>query len=53
MSTGVRIFVCLLAGLITFIVLAIIGFKSNNMGAMIGVAIGLTALITKNYRNDS
>lgn len=51
MSSKQRIIVCLVVGLITFIVMAAAGLRPS--GVIIGSAIGLTAIITQNFRNDT
>lgn len=51
MSSKQRIVVCLIAGILALIIMAIAGLKPS--GVIIGSAIGLTAIITQNFRNDT
>lgn len=50
MSSGQRVFVCILAGIITFVIMLVAGIKPS--GVTIGVVIGITAMITQGFRND-
>lgn len=50
MSSSQRVIICILAGIITFLVMLGAGLKPS--GVTIGVVIGLFALITQGFRND-
>lgn len=50
MSSSQRVFVCILAGIITFVIMLVAGVKPS--GVTIGVVIGITAMITQGFRND-
>lgn len=50
MSSGLRVFVCILAGVIAYLVMLGAGLKPS--GVTIGVVIGITAMITQGFRND-
>jgi len=50
MSSTQRIIVSLVAGLAAFIIMAVIGMKPS--AAIIAAAIGITAMLTQNSRND-
>lgn len=50
MSPSQRVVVSLIAGFAVFIVMALIGIKPS--APLIAAAIGITALLTQNSRND-
>lgn len=50
MTSGIRVFVCILAGIIAFFVMLLAGVKPS--GVTIGVVIGLTAIITQGFRKE-
>lgn len=50
MGSTQRILVCLLAGLITFVIMLVAGMKPS--GTIIGSVIVLTAMVTQKFRND-
>jgi uncharacterized membrane protein YgaE (UPF0421/DUF939 family) len=54
MSSTQRVIACIVAGVITFLVLALLGMHpSNKLFSMtIVLVIWITATITKKYRND-
>lgn len=50
MSSTQRVIVSILAGVITFCIMGAIGMKPN--ATFITISIVVTAMITKNFRND-
>jgi hypothetical protein len=50
MSSGQRVLICLLAGVVTFLIMLGAGLKPS--GVTIGVVIGITAMVTQGFRND-
>lgn len=51
MSSGKRVFICILAGIITFVIMVVAGVKPS--GVIIGSVIGITAMVTQGFRNDN